>query len=75
MKHLLILISFLLLSSPVNGQSSKPLGVVLPPTVMGNVSDSRKQILLNTLDKEMFETRQNFNLLLTLRLEKINMSL
>ena len=53
MKHLLIiLISILLLSSPVIGQS-KPLGVVLPPTVMGNVSNSRKQILLNTLDDEL----------------------
>ena len=54
MKRLLIiLISILLLSSPVIGQSSKPLGVVLPPTVMGNVSSSRKQILLNTLDEEV----------------------
>ena len=52
MKHLLITLSFLLLSSPVIGQS-KPLGVVLPPTVMGNVSNSRKQILLNTLDEEV----------------------
>ncbi len=75
MRHILIILSFLLLSSPLFGQSSKPLGVVLPPTVMGNVSNSRKQILLNTLDKEMFETRHNFNLLLTLRLEKINMIL
>jgi hypothetical protein len=54
MKHLLLLlISILLLSSPLFGQSSKPLGVVLPPTVMGNVSNSRKQILLNTLDEEV----------------------
>ena len=53
MKHLLIILSILLLSSPVIGQSSKPLGIVLPPTVMGNVSDSRKQILLNTLDEEI----------------------
>jgi len=53
MKHLLIILSILLLSSPVIGQSSKPLGVVLPPTVMGNVSSSRKQILLNTLDEEV----------------------
>jgi hypothetical protein len=53
MKHLLLIIlSFFLLSSPVIGQS-KPLGVVLPPTVMGNVSNSRKQILLNTLDEEV----------------------
>ena len=53
MRHILIiLISILLLSSPLFGQS-KPLGVVLPPTVMGNVSNSRKQILLNTLDDEL----------------------
>ena len=52
MKHLLILISFLLLSSPLFGQS-KPLGVVLPPTIIGNVSKARKQILLNTLDEEV----------------------
>ena len=32
------------------GQSGKPLGVIFPPTIMGNVSDSLKQILLNTLD-------------------------
>ena len=51
MKHLLIILSILLLSSPVIGQSSKPLGLVLPPTVMGNVSNSRKQILLNTMDE------------------------
>ena len=54
MKHILIIfISILLLTSTLFGQSSKPLGVVLPPTVMGNVSDSQKQILLNTLDDEL----------------------
>ena len=53
MKHsLIIILSFLLLSSPVIGQS-KPLGVVLPPTIIGNVSKARKQILLNTLDEEV----------------------
>jgi len=51
-RHILILLSFLL-SSPLLGQSSKPLGVVLPPTVIGNVPDSQKQILLNTLDDEL----------------------
>jgi len=51
-KHLLIILSFLLLSSPLFGQS-KPLGVVLPPTIIGNVSEARKQILLNTLDEEV----------------------
>ena len=53
MKHLLIILSILILSFPLFGQSSKPLGLVLPPTVMGNVSNSRKQILLNTLDEEV----------------------
>jgi len=52
-KHLLIIFSLLLLSFPVIGQSSKPLGVVLPPTIIGNVSEARKQILLNTLDEEV----------------------
>ena len=47
------LLPLLFLTSPLFGQSSKPLGVVLPPTVMGNVSDSRRQILLNTLDDEL----------------------
>ena len=49
----IILISFLLISSPVIGQSEKPLGVIFPPTIMGTVSDSLKQILLNTLDDEL----------------------
>ncbi len=53
MKHILIILSLFLFTSPLFGQSSKPLGVVLPPTVMGNVSNSRKQILLNTLDDEL----------------------
>ena len=53
MKHLLIIFSILLLSSPVFGQSGKPLGVIFSPTIMGNVSDSRQQILLNTLDDEI----------------------
>jgi len=37
----------------VIGQSGKPLGVIFPPTIMGNVSDSRQRILLNTLDDEI----------------------
>ena len=54
MKHILIIfISILLLTSTLFGQSSKPLGVVLPPIVKGNVSDTRKQFLLNTLYDEL----------------------
>ena len=54
MKHILIIfISILLLTSTLFGQSSKPLGVVLPPIVKGNVSDTLKQFLLNTLYDEL----------------------
>ena len=52
------ILSFLLLTTLLFCQSTKPLGVVLPPTVMGNVSDSRRQILLNTLEDEL---SKNFN--------------
>jgi len=53
-KHILIIfISILLLTSTLFGQSSKPLGVVLPPIVKGNVSDTLKQFLLNTLYDEL----------------------
>ena len=54
MKHLLIiLISFLLHSSPVNGQSERPETILVPVSSMGDVSDIRKQILENTLSNEL----------------------
>ena len=54
MKHsLLILISFLLLSSPVIGQSERPETIIVPVTSLGDVSDIRKQILQNTLEDEL----------------------
>ena len=54
MKHLLIiLISFLLLSSPVIGQSERPETIIVPVSSMGDVSDTRKQILQNTLEDEL----------------------
>ena len=54
MKHILIIfIPILILASILYGQSSKPLGVVLPPIVKGNVSETRKQFLLNTLYDEL----------------------
>jgi len=52
-RHILIIFSVFLFTSPLFGQSTKPLGVVLPPTIIGNVSKARKQILLNTLDEEV----------------------
>ena len=53
MKHLLILISFLLLSFPVFGQSERPETIIVPVSSMGDVSDTRKQILENTLTNEL----------------------
>ena len=53
LKHLLIILSFLLLSSPVIGQSERPETIIVPVSSMGDVSDTRKQILQNTLTDEL----------------------
>ena len=54
MKHLLIiLVSLLLLSSPVIGQSERPETIVIPVGTLGDISDSRKQIIQNTLGQEL----------------------
>ena len=53
MKHLLILLSILLLSSPLFGQSERPETIIIPVSSMGDVSDTRKQILQNTLTDEL----------------------
>ena len=53
MRHLLIILSFLLLSSPVIGQSERPETIIIPVSSMGDVSDTRKQILQNTLENEL----------------------
>ena len=54
MKHsLLILISFILLSSPVIGQSERPETIIVPVSSLGDVSEVRKQILQNTLTDEL----------------------
>ena len=52
-RHLLILISILLLSSPVIGQSERPESIVIPVSSIGEVSDTRKNILQNTLEDEL----------------------
>ena len=50
------ILSFLLLSLPSFGQSSeRPETIVVPVSVIGEVSDSRKQILQNTLDDKLKE--------------------
>jgi len=53
MKHLLIILSFLLLFSPVIGQSERPETIIIPVSGIGDVSNTRKLILENTLTDEL----------------------
>ena len=53
MKHILILLSILLLSSPLFGQSERPETIIIPVSSLGDVSEVRKQILHNTLTNEL----------------------
>ena len=54
MKPLLTtILSFLLLTSPLFGQSERPETIIIPVSSMGDVSDIRKQILQNTLTDEL----------------------
>ena len=53
MKHLLIILSILLLSSPVIGQSERPETIIIPVSGIGDVSNTRKLILQNTLTDEL----------------------
>jgi len=52
-KHLLIILSFLLLSSTLFGQSERPETIIIPVGTLGDISDSRKQIIQNTLSQEL----------------------
>ena len=53
MKHLLIILSILLLTSPLFGQSERLETIVIPVGTLGDISDSRKQIIQNTLSQEL----------------------
>ena len=53
MKHLLILLSILLLSSPLFGQSERPETIIILVSGIGDVSNTRKLILENTLTDEL----------------------
>ena len=68
-KHLLILFSILLLSSPVFSQSEKPQTIIVPTGSLGDISEVRKKMLEKTLEsklddyfdivpKELFEEAQ-----------------
>jgi hypothetical protein len=67
-KHLLIILSILLLSSPVIGQSERPETIIIPVSSMGDVSDTRKQILQNTLEDEL---KTHFRLVPQQRFEEV----
>ena len=53
MKHLLIILSILLLSSPVVGQSGKPQTIIIPTGSLGDISEIRKKMLEKTLESEL----------------------
>ena len=68
-KHLLIILSFLLLSCPLFGQSEKPQTIIIPTGSLGEISEIRKKMLEKTLEsklddyfaivpKELFEEAQ-----------------
>jgi hypothetical protein len=51
--YLSTILSILLLSQPLFGQSERPETIIVPVSSMGDVSDTRKQILQNTLTQEL----------------------
>ena len=69
MRHILIILSFLLLSSPLFGQSSeRPETIIIPVSSLGDVSEVRKQILQNTLEDEL---KSHFRLVPQQRFEEV----
>ena len=51
--YLSTILSFLLLSFPLFGQSERPETIIIPVSSLGNVPEVRKQILQNTLTDEL----------------------
>ena len=47
------ILSLLLLTSPLFGQSERPESIVVPVSSLGDVSETRRQILQNTLTQEL----------------------
>ena len=60
MKHLLIILSFLLLSSPLFAQSEKPLAIIIPTACLGEISKARLKILEKTLESKIDDFLQLF---------------
>ena len=53
MKHLLIIFSILILSSPLFGQLDKPQTIIIPTGSLGEMSESRIKILEKTLESKL----------------------
>ena len=53
MKHLLIIILILFLSSPLFGQSEKPQTIIIPTGSIGEMSEARIKILEKTLESKL----------------------
>ena len=53
MRHLLILLSLLLLSYPLFGQSEKPQTIIIPTGSLGDISKTRIRILEKTLESKL----------------------
>ena len=68
MKHLLILLISILLSSPVIGQSERPETIIIPVSGIGDVSNTRKIILQNTLEEQL---KEHFMLISQERFEEV----
>ena len=68
MKHILIILSVLLLSSTLFGQSERPETIIIPVSSLGEVSEVRKQILQNTLEDEL---KTHFRLVPQQRFEEV----
>ena len=53
MRHILIILSFLLLSSPLFGQSGKPKAIIIDTGSLGEISKTRIKILDKTLESKL----------------------
>ena len=51
--YLFFKLFFLVSSFPSFGQSERPETIVIPVATLGNISESRKQIIQNTLNREL----------------------
>jgi len=67
-KHPLLILSILLLSFPLFGQSQRPETIIIPVSGIGDVSNTRKIILQNTLEEQL---KEHFMLISQERFEEV----